>query len=117
MRNRAEIHNSQLAEHFGARFGRAPELVARSPGRVNLIGEHTDYNLGLVLPMAIDRQVKIWLAPRLDSVVNLYSVNFDSSTQFSLEETPKKDPGFSWADYVKGVCQYTSGRRPSTAGV
>ena len=55
-----------LLEDFQRRFGRPPERAARAPGRVNLIGEHTDYNEGLVLPCAIDRDTVALAAPRDD---------------------------------------------------
>ena len=88
---------------FRETFGRCPDFVARAPGRVNLIGEHTDYNSGLVLPMAIDRRVEIWFSPRNDKQVNLFSANFGQSASFSLDEPITKDPKSAWCDYIKGV--------------
>ena len=57
---------AQVAEAFGARFGGAPTLWVRSPGRVNLIGEHTDYNDGFVMPIAIEWQVVLAARPARD---------------------------------------------------
>ena len=57
----------RLADAFARRFGYAPSVAARAPGRVNLIGEHTDYNEGLVLPCAIDRDTVVVAAPRGDA--------------------------------------------------
>ena len=56
----------QTTEEFARHFGSQPAFVVRAPGRVNLIGEHTDYNDGFVLPMAIDRAIWIALRPRAD---------------------------------------------------
>ena len=63
---------NRVIEAFRQRFGERPSLIVRSPGRVNLIGEHTDYNDGFVLPMAIDRAVWVALRPRHDDVVLVY---------------------------------------------
>ena len=74
----------------------------RAPGRVNLIGEHTDYNDGFVLPMAIDRAVWIALpAARRSTGSAAYSLDFDQRSAFSLDEL--RTAGRGWAEYVKGV--------------
>ncbi len=83
-------------------FGRQPAFVARAPGRVNLIGEHTDYNDGFVLPMAIDRDVTIIGASRDDRVVRLRSVNFGDETSFALDRIEKAHDG-AWSNYARGV--------------
>ena len=71
---------------FRARFGSEPALIVRAPGRVNLIGEHTDYNDGFVLPLAIDRAVWIALAAaRRPPRAACISVDFDESGEFSLD--------------------------------
>ena len=71
---------------FTERFGAEPEVVVRAPGRVNLIGEHTDYNDGFVLPMAIDRAV--WIALRVtdDGTVRVQGVDVDDVGEFQLED-------------------------------
>ena len=86
---------------FRERFDAQPSFVVRAPGRVNLIGEHTDYNDGFVLPMAIDRAVGIAIRPRTDDNVNVHSIDFDESFSFSLSSFDKSEHG--WAEYVKGV--------------
>jgi galactokinase len=85
---------------FEDRFGGEPTFIVRAPGRVNLIGEHTDYNDGFVLPMAIDRAVWIALRPRLDRRVVALSLDFDKKAAFSLEKFRR---GRSWLEYIKGV--------------
>ena len=86
---------------FQQRFAVDPAFVVRAPGRVNLIGEHTDYNDGFVLPMAIDRAIWIALRPRTDQQVNVVSLDLDWSASFGL--TDLRHEGASWIEYVKGV--------------
>ncbi|MFL5385045.1 MAG: galactokinase [Longimicrobiaceae bacterium] len=86
---------------FEARFGEAPAWVARAPGRVNLIGEHTDYNDGFVLPMAIERAVRIALRPRTDGVVSVHSLDFGETAEFALQ--PLERGGPEWSEYLKGT--------------
>ncbi len=93
---------TDLQTRFHAKFGYAPTFVARAPGRVNLIGEHTDYNDGFVLPMAIDRDVTFVGATRNDAIVRIDSANFDATTQFSLNDIRRvKDA--EWSNYARGV--------------
>jgi galactokinase len=91
----------QVAQEFERRFGKKPPYVIRAPGRVNLIGEHTDYNDGFVLPMAIDRAVWIALRPRDDRRVMVHSLDFDTAADFSLDNL--KHGNAQWGEYVKGV--------------
>ena len=91
----------RLTQEFAARFGEAPALIVRAPGRVNLIGEHTDYNDGFVLPLAIEHAVWIALRPRTDAFVFMISGDFNETAEFSLSEIVKRHP--LWAEYIKGV--------------
>jgi galactokinase len=91
---------TRVLRAFRERFGEAAKLLARAPGRVNLLGEHTDYNDGFVLPMAIDRSAYIALRPRADRKVVLRSLDFDQETEFDLANLVK---GQGWAEYVKGT--------------
>ncbi|MBK8024170.1 MAG: galactokinase [Chloroflexi bacterium] len=91
----------RVHDAFVARFGEPPAFITRAPGRVNLIGEHTDYNDGFVLPMAIDRAVWIALRPRQDGYVFIHSLEFDESAEFLLAEMIHRHG--EWAEYVKGV--------------
>ncbi len=87
---------------FEERFGHAPSLLARAPGRVNLIGEHTDYNDGFVLPAAIDRAVFVAARPRDDARVHLISTDFETDTTFALDNLDDPDlPG--WSRYPRGA--------------
>ncbi len=85
---------------YAEQFGTPPAFLVSAPGRVNLIGEHTDYNDGFVLPMAIDKKIAIGGSERNDDTVCLYSLNFEYREEFSILSLQKKD---SWTDYVKGV--------------
>jgi galactokinase len=87
-----------FAEHF---LGGTPRLF-QAPGRVNLIGEHTDYNDGFVLPMAINRQVMLAACLRADTQVRLWSASFAQDSEFSLDAVAP-EPRAPWSNYVRGV--------------
>ena len=89
----------QTAARFAEKFGRPPEAIAAAPGRVNLIGEHTDYNGGFVLPMAIERWTVVAGARRTHGPsVRLLSQVLGESAEFSLDA-----PAAGWTSYVRGV--------------
>jgi galactokinase len=90
-----------LKKEFRQRYGCEPRLY-RAPGRVNLIGEHTDYNDGFVFPAAIDCYIWLAAAPRPDRNVFVYSLNFSEAFVFSLDETGPQRKG-RWSDYPHGV--------------
>ncbi len=83
-------------------FGAEPVAAVRAPGRVNLIGEHTDYNDGFVLPAALQFEVRMTASPRSDRQVRLYSITFQQSTTFSLDEIAPSVEA-SWSNYTRGV--------------
>ncbi len=89
------------ADAFERAFGRRPTIAATAPGRVNLIGEHTDYNDGFVLPMAIERQTVIVAAPREDQTVVLRSTAFDDEARFELNDAASAS-GPEWSPYLQG---------------
>jgi len=91
----------EIVAHFTQRFGEAPAVVVRAPGRVNLIGEHTDYNDGFVLPLAIDRAAWIALRPRNDCRVSVYSIDYNEGREFDLSALKHEKAG--WVEYLKGV--------------
>jgi galactokinase len=89
---------------FSERFGSEPSILVRSPGRVNLIGEHTDYNLGYVLPMAIDRYTKLAAAPRSDKKLNIYSETMGQSVDIPLDRhIGLIGEASQWSNYARGV--------------
>ncbi len=92
---------ARVRDEFQRRFGTEPSFLARAPGRVNLIGDHTDYNDGFVLPMAIDREVWLAVRARADRRVAVYSLDFAEESTFALDEGPARRGG--WVEYVRGV--------------
>jgi galactokinase len=86
---------------FTERFGSPPPLLVQAPGRVNLIGEHTDYNDGFVLPMAIDRGIWLALRPQEDDQVAVHSLDFGETAVFHLTNLQNSNSG--WSEYLKGV--------------
>jgi len=89
------------ANAFVKQFDERPTFIIRAPGRVNLIGEHTDYNDGFVLPMAIDRAVWVALRPREDGRVFVCSLEQAEPTDFTLHDI--QYTGGLWSEYVKGM--------------
>ena len=91
-----------MNEIFRRTFDRDPDVNGSAPGRVNLIGEHTDYNGGYVLPTALPQETHVWLARRSDRTVRAVSVDLgaDSLATFALGNEARTD---SWVDYVQGV--------------
>src|SRR5690606_10842726 len=89
--------------------GRRPTHVARAPGRVNLIGEHTDYNDGFVLPLALDRSAWLAMHRRHDRTVRVLAADLDDEGAFSLDNLEAADAPLrheraaSWLEYPKGV--------------
>jgi galactokinase len=95
----------KLRAHFRETFGAEPEFVARAPGRINLIGEHTDYNGGFVLPAAIDRTVLVAaLAAPQSRQVDVASLNYGNRAAFNLDDiSPAEDEDRRWSNYVRAV--------------
>ncbi len=102
-----------LLDTFRARFGRRPEHAVRAPGRVNLIGEHTDYNEGLVLPCAIDRDTVALAAARDDGEVRVVSVE-QGPARFALDGLAAEG---GWVDYVKAPAWALATRDVSLPGI
>ncbi len=94
-----------MRQQFVERFGTERAALARAvtaPGRVNLIGEHTDYNDGFVFPIAINFALRLMGAPRDDTTVRAYSSDLDDEVVFGLEEIAP-DPVHTWSNYLRGV--------------
>ena len=97
----AALH-AHVTATFAAHFGSAPTLVARAPGRVNLIGEHTDYNDGFVLPCAIGPATMVAASKRADREVHVIAADFGgASDRFDLGAILHSERG--WANYVRGM--------------
>jgi len=101
---------------FEQQFKRSAELVCHAPGRVNLIGDHTDYNDGFVLPAAINYGTTIAASMRDDKVVKVYAHDCDQQTnEFSLSEIVF-DQQMMWSNYVKGTLQALMKKHPEIKG-
>jgi len=100
---------------FKRHFCYTPVHVVRAPGRLELLGNHTDYNEGLVMSVAVDKYVHIASAPRTDGKIELISSAFQGKELFWISEF-KKNPAAPWADYVKGVLEQLRQRRVNFSG-
>src|SRR5690242_9838080 len=95
-----------MIDSFRKRFGDAQNVrVFRAPGRTNLIGEHTDYNLGFVLPVALQLAAYVAIARSGDDQVRIYSEHLDELRQFDLSTIGSISPMDTWTDYIIGVIQ------------
>lgn len=106
---------ADLSLSFERLYGASPH-VFRAPGRVNLIGEHTDYNEGFVLPAAIDRGVYLAFAPRTDRNVNVRALNFQDETIFSLDAL-EYSKAHEWSNYLQGVAMVLQERGYALQGM
>lgn len=97
------IDTQDLLGRFAAQFDGPAQGAARAPGRVNIIGEHTDYNHGFVLPMAIGRETAIAFRPREDHTLRAVAANFENDAVELSLDTPRRDPDHPWVDYLAGV--------------
>ena len=95
----------QTAQQFAQTYGRPPRWMAAAPGRVNVIGEHTDYNDGFVLPMAIDRYTVVAAAPAADGNgrIQLHSTAGNGAVSLDLSEPLRPGPKGAWSNYPVGV--------------
>ena len=98
----AHVLQGRAARAFAQAYGTEPTHWTAAPGRVNLIGEHTDYNDGYVLPVAIDRHIVVAAKRRTDRLVRLHAVDLDDSVEFSLDDIGS-DPSHAWSNYERGV--------------
>jgi galactokinase len=93
--------HQRIAKAFEKKFGKKPELLVRAPGRINLIGEHTDYNEGFVLPAAVDKAVYFCLSPTSSEYINLFAADLNEEFSISLNDLKKTE--ISWVNYLIGV--------------
>ncbi|MEQ5140786.1 galactokinase [Proteus vulgaris] len=98
---------NNVTRSFTSIFGYAPTHFIQAPGRVNLIGEHTDYNDGFVLPCAINYQMIVVAAKREDNIIRVIAVDYQNEVdEFSLDNTIEFLPNKMWANYVRGVIYF-----------
>jgi len=109
------VETRALLGEFRRRFGEGEIRVFWAPGRVNLIGEHTDYNGGFVLPMAIDRGTIVAAKPTGHRQVRVHTMNLNESAEFDLDGGRRARTG-SWLDYVEGVARSLEARGAWLAG-
>ena len=96
------MDTTAVKRFFKQHFGYTLAHVAWAPGRLELLGNHTDYNEGLVMSVAVDKSVCIAASPRTDGKIELVSSAFPQPDVFWISEI-KHNPAAPWADYVKGV--------------
>src|ERR1043166_4094258 len=105
-----------IRDKFADLYGTQPAFVVRAPGRVNLIGEHTDYNDGFVFPAAIDFDVTIAGCPRTDRQVRAYSTTFSEPATFSIDSISRSTAS-SWINYVQGIAGILQDERLPLTGM
>jgi galactokinase len=103
------------AQAFKTKFGHPPSHIASAPGRVNLIGEHTDYNNGYVFPVAINRETVIAASPRNDRRLLLHAHNFNATVEVPLSKLERTREQ-SWSNYSKGVASVLQGKGKRITG-
>ena len=112
-----DARKSAAAREFESAFGRVPDAVAWAPGRVNLIGEHTDYNEGLVLPAALERGIVVAAAARGDGIVRALSARYGGPVEVGRTlGGPRNVELPPWAAYVRAVAREIVGAGPSGPG-
>ena len=96
-----------LIASYGSIFYEVPHIYAHAPGRVNLIGEHTDYNEGFVLPMAIEERMHVVARPMYGDLVRVKSVGYDEIEEFQIKDIQADNLSKTgaWSDYVKGMAR------------
>ena len=96
-----QTKDKTVVDLYARRFNTKPAYIVKAPGRINLIGEHTDYSEGFVLPAAIDRHMTVAFSPRTDRKICVYSLDFDEFYELDLEKLERNQNG--WIDYVQGM--------------
>jgi galactokinase len=91
----------RIIKIFATQFGQQPQLVVFSPGRINIIGEHTDYNDGFVLPAAVDKGIYLAISKRTDDQLHFYADAFEES--YTTQRKNIEKTNITWANYLLGV--------------
>ena len=97
---------SDYKKIFLQKFKSTPTIISSAPGRVNIIGEHTDYNLGLAMPMAIDKWIISMISERSDKKINVFSINYDKNIEFDFSELDNSN--YLWEKYIKSAIKLIS---------
>lgn len=92
-----------IKQLFTETFSAAPAIIVRSPGRINLIGEHTDYNNGWVLPASINKAVYFAAAPRTDNIIEVYAADLKDRDIILADQAQQRTSGKTWANYLRGM--------------
>lgn len=95
------MYSDNIKQKFSDLFNQTPDIIVRAPGRINLIGEHTDYNDGFVLPAAIDKAIYFAVSKRDDRSIHLFAYDLEDTYGFSLDNISKSDKG--WANFLIGM--------------
>jgi galactokinase len=114
MNTELEKYIHSTSSYFEEKYGGAPALVAYAPGRINIIGEHTDYNLGLSMPAAINRWVIVCLRPRPDQTISVTSQNYHDKMEYTLGQA--FTPADSWEKYTYGCITIFGNQYPLSQG-
>jgi galactokinase len=109
------LRREHVTAGFVTQYAIQPAVWVRAPGRVDLMGSHTDYNLGYVLTLPIDRDIWIAARPRTDDRVCIYSLNLPGGGSFGLEAI-SPDPSSPWTNYVRGVAAVLQAEGYALAG-
>lgn len=105
----------QALEHFWRRYGAGPAFLFRAPGRINLIGGHTDYNHGYVMPVALDRDILLVARPRHDPVIRLENIEPEFPVDaFEISEDVSRSETSPWGNYVRGAAQMLARLAPAS---
>ena len=115
--NTVENRVSLATQKFKEIFGSPPTFTASAPGRVNLIGEHTDYNEGYVFPVAIDKYLNIAARKRSDRRVTLHALDVNDSYEFSLDRLPPTQQAPAWSHYLIGVASLLQASSRKVSGI
>jgi galactokinase len=94
-----------IRDQFERHYGIHPHLIVRAPGRVNLIGEHTDYNDGFVLPVAIDRATYVAAGPRRDDRAHVVAADMGDQDEFTLDAGIDRSLTHPWSNYIRGIAK------------
>ncbi len=116
--NQKSARIQEVESRFNELFGHPPTILVRAPGRVNLIGEHTDYNDGFVFPAAIEREVLMAASLRSDDEIRTYALNFNQPSNFSLKDIqPAQEGRERWSNYIRAMASILQSEQVPLRGI